>query len=622
MTEFSVVLRSAAPELVTDIARTISRSPSNLVFPALDGTAGAGALFRDFVEAAMTSGRALFLPPGEYNLSDWTALTTTGALRIKSLTGVRSDVVIKGPSSRAINFVSAKHIVDFEGVTFQDWNAVVLNYPQNQTANIDYISFVNVSFVDCIYEIFRQHNDSVSGEFLNNFTKRGCLTNCSGISAGTRTFSTWISAQVSNVSIKDSRYKDLNGSACWIGNESKTDQLNTRGVIISDNFFEDLVGPDADDTNAISVRAYDANITGNRVKNVASGDAAEGNEGIYGKLVRGIISGNIVENCGAEGGIVVKGYAESDVVAEDANPLVNNPAADGFIIALNTVKGDSTRNASAGITLHSVRGLVIGNTIVGARNWAVRAFGGAVGYKLSIKSNSAWNTEGPTAFLVDDVISDVEFVDNTIDGMTAAQTPTGDIAGFKISVPAGGAMTNISFRGNKVRIGAECVTTGRVSGLQVVFGGNSASLSNVPISNNEWDVRLPGSASAKVAMYISGSGTSTLLDGLRTVGNTYVQTALGSGDPSMTSVIAVSSSGLLGSGRNYVRDAPMLQTYATASGLKDKSHPVNLFCKEAHRIIACSTDGKLYHPTGTSQTAVWRPIYLADSDTSEDITPV
>ena len=193
--------------------------------PARNDGAPTGALLRPYAQAAMASGKPLLLSKGVWDLSDWTTLDTTGALRIIGGGASRDDVVVRGAGDRSGVGINALHSLSLENLTLQDWNKPWRLTPGSQTADIDLVRLNRIYFKDCIYWGYLQHNGVASNQRLSAVEMDWIDGDCAGIADEAQTWGMWLYGQIGRGVFDHIYGRDLNGTGLWVGAEDKAANL-------------------------------------------------------------------------------------------------------------------------------------------------------------------------------------------------------------------------------------------------------------------------------------------------------------------------------------------------------------------------------------------------------------
>ena len=567
----------------------------------------------------MASGKPLLLSKGVWDLSDWTTLDTTGALRIIGGGASRDDVVVRGAGDRSGVGINALHSLSLENLTLQDWNKPWRLTPGSQTADIDLVRLNRIYFKDCIYWGYLQHNGVASNQRLSAVEMDWIDGDCAGIADEAQTWGMWLYGQIGRGVFDHIYGRDLNGTGLWVGAEDKAAQLETKLIQIGRVQFENLIGPSADeDVNGVSIRA--SLIQANEIivsackkhdtlADPESPNIVEGQEGVYLKGYKAQIGSIIADRCRGEAAVALKGQAYAADVAEEENPAIYQPAADLWQIDRVLTIADEASAYSAGVEVKGVNGTLANVTTHRARNFAVRALGPTS--RLAIRGLHAIDTVGTHAVHITQGAGNIDLSDFNVDGLTGEQDPSGRVYAVDVTSTAGVKSADIAIRGGRFRIAAENVTTDKVYAVRLSALGDGAGIDRVEISHNNFRQVASTTALGNIMVRVETSG-SGYIDELTIDRNVY---------PGRSSTFSIGQLIEKASGSNVgnsvIRDGPYASTTARLSAQSD---PQNQF-KSLGLLMLNADNNVLYMATGRAASAAWHPIHLPIGDVSGDIAP-
>lgn len=394
-----------------------------------DGVTDDTGAFEDAL--ATTPPWTLMIPPGRYNLTNWSQKLIGNA----NFVGEKGQSYLLGNSN--LNFISLTGNVNVSGICFSNWLHPIYN-----TSAVDHVEIKDSCFERCKTAFYHQTNAWTGSstafirwfEFDNN-RYDGQYGGGSGGFAGVYLRADYGSNGAAVIT--RNHMVNLNTSAFKFGDNVETLMDTWQNTTISHN----SIGPSTNSFDNYGVLLYgkNASITLNKIHDMLYSATQEAS-GVYVKCRRYTISENHLINCGGiQGAITVKGVGRHEI----------GTGVGGYsgIISLNQIEAPDHRQA-VGIYIDEDDVLAESNMIDGFSGQPSRRVSGFyIGdcQRVSLIGNEVYNS---ICHRVVDVqaSSDITIENTLIDGVFGEAGVANEIIGFS----AGGRMTNITVRGNSI----------------------------------------------------------------------------------------------------------------------------------------------------------------------------
>lgn len=314
-----------------------------------DGVADATATLRRAIQLAMvTPGGEVAIPAGTYLCTTWTALTLTGAVRLRAL----GTVTIKGPVS-LVDCFTVNDDVYADGIKFERW-ANVFNW--SGLTGEHRARFTGCEFQTMTRGLYWNDDAPSASNVLRGLQVSGCRFKSSTMDCID------VDGAITAMAVRGNLFESVKGSAMIVGRDVVASQDLWHEVTFADNVIDGVTAITASDsTTGILVYGRKLQAHNNTLKDFVGGASNE-LWGIYTKCRQTVTAGNTFEGFTTAGTgpylINIKGDNEA---ASDGTPQgFNHLVANNNIWQTGTADGKGT-----GIRVYNEDVLVVGNKVRG-----------------------------------------------------------------------------------------------------------------------------------------------------------------------------------------------------------------------------------------------------------------
>lgn len=542
-------------------------------FATGDGVTDDSAGFDAFIAQVQTTGLIGFIPSGTYRIPNATKVVAAGPITLVGEGRGTSPTLDGGKTVPGQLFNLTAFPVSVTNVTFANMIDVFAagdgsggSMSPVLTGDVSLFALDSVTFRNCRRPTF--FVVSKTGPVLARLRVADC--DVDGASTGwCGLYLAWTNITAARVERNYIRNIDAttagftgagtpqnigNGRALLLGGNNPAVGYTMARWSVCDNVVENItdsraksagVNPEVGGLRVTGAR-YVA-ICRNRIKNVASSGSGVDDdcEGIYPKCAYSVITDNILEDAGLNGGaIYVKGY-DRDYTGQEPG----DPSAEGFVgVVANNVIRRVTLGRACGISIYSSDWLVVNNYIENcggdtSRYAAIWANAGKNDNTV-IRGNTIKNATGYYGILVTSYGKNIRIEDNIVDGVLA------NLPGLAPGHVYGVYVLNANSSGyNTTSVPlADCsVARNLVGGLALMSGQQRRAISLSSGGSNAVRTRVTGNVltdTCEVGIILSNGVFDALTindNDLRTAATKYVTT----GSPTVNELAASSNLGWL-----------------------------------------------------------------------------
>lgn len=451
----------------------VSDAPANVLDFGADPTGTSDS--SSAIQAAIDTGKRVFVPAGTYLIADLHPLISNGYL---NMYGEEGKTILAGKSG-----TRAQMGIVSTGVTANSGLLILEN-----------LIFQNFQYCIHYYEVFA-------------YTHSAYITNCTFklSSAGVGLRSGYLQrATITGCSFTTIQDEEIGGTgAIMLGNLNTTD-YDVGEHLVSDNYFS-YVSSTAAECHAIWATGNTVLINNNRITEIVSASPGDGGEAIYTKARNVYADGNIILNGGnGQGAITIKG---SCLIAK----LTNN----------NITGSAGSSQARSAFYAGGVENLVISGNYCeslgqGATNGQVVWI--TAGYTNLDFSNNIFSDCTASAYTlrIEPSSGLVRIANNTLN------MSEDSIYGWWLD-PNGGTFDSLIFDNNVTKITASNLSSGSILVCRIRLGQTASTYKNVSISNNV--IVANDFAGVATSGLVITSTASATIDKLILNGNTVSGTA-------------------------------------------------------------------------------------------------
>lgn len=269
----------------------------------------------------------------------------------------------------------------------------------------------------------------------------------------------------------------------FVANDDPGGEIHERtNFLISGNIVRDIDGRNT--SSGVTVSCIDAMGRNVIISNNICEDIYDNHEAntecIYSKSQHVVISGNTLNNCGAnQGGILLKG-AQGGGSVENCS---SGACARQSIVSNNTIRNtDTTLNNYNCVWVQSTNAIIEGNHFDGCTNAAVNVSNSGTYRNIVVRNNQVHNHAGPVAFYVQGNKENIVIEGNTVHGFN--RSATSSMQGVDIYVRDGADMNGIRIANNRFFFGEQSNTA--TTGVTVDVLG-SGVLEDIEVVGNYFD---------------------------------------------------------------------------------------------------------------------------------------
>jgi hypothetical protein len=448
----------------------IEGSPVNVLDYGADSTGATNSTTA--IQAAIDTGRKVFVPAGIYLVDSLTPKTSDGYLNMYGEEGLTE---LKGTLTSATGITSTGVVANDGRIYLSDLIFNGFNYCIHF---LEAFTYTHKAYVDnCVFKSSQQ-----GVAFRSDDVQECVIQNCE--------FENIVTASTS-------------AGAIMLGNLNTVD-YTVGDYLISDNVFTTVTCSGGAESHAVWVTGKRGIINNNRISSVLGNSAGDGAEAIYCKLSEAYISNNFIIDGGhGQGAITIKGTA---TIVDVENNSVSGTA--GSVIA-------SSGFYSGGVENLTVHGNHFEDLGVSARNNEVIRLTGI--YELTeFTNNTLVNCTGSIyTILADPTGGVVRLIDNVVNVSAYA------VYGWYIQ-PLG-TIDAFVFSGNTTRRTATSLVSGSITEVRIKFGHAVSTLRNILISDNS-TISDDATGVSTSAMYVNSTSDATI-SGVTITGNNNTGTA-------------------------------------------------------------------------------------------------
>ncbi len=438
-----------------------------------DGVTDDTVAFSDAADAAMASGYPLYIPPGNYNLSAWSAKTLTADLVI---VGAGQELVTISGKDTTTDMFSMPPGFSFilSGVAINTCRYVIF-VESNPSSDHKMLVVDKCKFASLYMPVGDAGNSLVNA--MDGFRFTSCVV--SGCSDGVR-------IRANQLKYCDISQNDINtisnASGCSGITVSGNADNGSEFVSITRNKIRDITSSGSSvETHGIIAYGRAVIIKGNRIENVGNANGTS-DEGLYTKSQNCVVSNNVLINAGfGEGCVNIKGNNKGDVSGSaplgyassiTGNTIVEESSSDVILLQVHrddcVVSGNVLQGGFRGIVITGSNVLASSNAITDATS---TTSGGAAiriqdASRVHLIGNAIknWNHYGVHIRTTTGTPTDFFVASNKIDDINNT--------GYGVYVEASVATTNLIARDNHLRDTA-------VAGFAFSSAGANISVSQV-----------------------------------------------------------------------------------------------------------------------------------------------